>query len=88
MKRKSEAAEERSAMRSAAIAALEAIAERIARRAGSNAAEKGRSYNCCPYRSDRLALAWSEGHNAQRAAMLLNRYPRNIETDAPPPPSK
>jgi len=24
-----------------------------------------------------------EGHNAQRAAMLLNRYPRNIATDAP-----
>jgi len=61
----------------------DSAAECIARRAGSNAALKGKPYNFCPYRSDRLALAWSEGHNAQRAAMLLNRYPRNIATDAP-----
>ena len=52
----------------------EEAAERIARRAGEQAALDGKPYEDNPYRNKpALKLAWSEGHNAQRAAILHDK---------------
>ena len=49
----------------------EEAAERIARRYGEQAAREGRPYEDSPYKEKpALHLAWCEGHNAQRAAIL------------------
>lgn len=48
--------------------------ERAAERLGALAAMQGKPYEANPYSMrPELHLAWSQGHNSQRASMLLDQ---------------
>ena len=60
----------------------ERSAERIAEQKGAQAAWEGRPFRSNPFTDETpgLKLAWSQGHNAHRAAMIRHRSARRASS--------